>query len=79
MKMFLVMALFALMALVPTFACPTTAGSTDLCTVKPFTAQTNYMSFAGYTRWQQFQQTVTWIPRREALAQTKQELALCGK
>jgi len=36
--------------------------------LKPFTAQTNYMSIPGYLRWQYFVENKAWISRAEAEA-----------
>lgn len=64
MRVFLVLCVLAAMSLTSalTFAqaAPSVRGLT------PFSAQTRYMSLAGYLRWQYFRQNKTWISMEEA-------------
>ena len=39
---------------------------TAVAGLRPFTAETNYMSLAGYVRWQHHVATGVWITRAEA-------------
>jgi hypothetical protein len=46
------------------------AGAPPACaSLKPFSAETHFLSTAGYLRWLEFQQNGAWISRVEAVAQ----------
>ncbi|MHB9134217.1 MAG: hypothetical protein ACYDBB_24370 [Armatimonadota bacterium] len=76
MKALLAMALFTALALLGTTQ-PAQANCGSVCELKPFTAQTHFMSIAGYERWQHFQQAQTWTPWHEVVATTKSQLRAC--
>lgn len=74
MKYLLLLALAALLFVsVPTAAMP----GSGVCGLKPFTAETNYLSLAGFTRWQLFQDELRWISRGEAVRLVAAETKYC--
>lgn len=42
--------------------------------LEAFTAETNYMSLAGYLRWQYYQENTAWISRAEAVALVRDQV-----
>jgi len=50
----------------------------NLCGLKPFTAETHYMSLEGYMRYQHFQQQHLWLKGEQAVMLTRQQLRLCA-
>lgn len=68
-------ALFLLALALPAAACDPVAAS--LCGTDPFTPQTKYMSHAGYLRWQEYRAHGDWLPMRDAVVMTQDQLKLC--
>ena len=59
---------------------PATAASAGIpCSVRPFTAATQYMSIAGYLRWQHFQQDLAWATRTQTAALARQHARYCAE
>jgi len=75
----LMMSLVAMLLLVgmalPALSCATTAAS--LCGVRQFTRPSQYMSVAGYLRWQEYQTHTAWLPWKDAVKMAKAQLNTC--
>ena len=55
-------------------ATPQTQGQyPNVASLKPFSAEANYMSLAGYLRYLVFQQTGQWLTREEAVRIVNQQ------
>ena len=54
-------------------AMATTTGEWDIAGLQPFTAEANYMSLAGYFRWQHFLDHGQWLTMMEARRMLKAE------
>lgn len=50
----------------PTQPAPTQGQYPSVANLKPFSAEADYMSLAGYLRYLVFQQTSQWLTRQEA-------------
>lgn len=62
-------------AAVPAFA---NCGTSPVCGNAPFTKAVQYMSTAGYLRWQQYLTSGNWLGARQTVALTKQTLTACS-
>ena len=51
----------------------------ELCGVKPYTVQMNFMSMEGYLRWQHFQDQKTWVELKDAKIWAEQVRQVCAK
>lgn len=61
-------------AIVPAFA----QEVPNVATLKPFSAETSFMSLPGYLRWLLFQQTSEWITYEEAARMVNEQLQAGG-
>lgn len=51
----------------------------DVASLKPFSAEANFMSLPGYLRWLVFQQTGQWITYAEAARIVQEQLSAAGR
>lgn len=53
------------------------AAKPAICTMQPFTAETQYMSLQGYVRWQRWEESAYWLTHHDAVAQTEEQTKIC--
>ncbi len=65
-KAWLLVALVLLGTLVAAAAPASAAQYTNVASLQPFSAESNYMSWAGYLRWMTFREQGVWLSMPEA-------------
>jgi hypothetical protein len=72
-KRFMMLCLFAIMVLGLIGGASAQTTVPNVSGLRPFTAETRYMSLPGYLRWQYHQETARWITWGEAVAMVRDQ------
>lgn len=75
----LIVVLLATLVLAATVAPALAQQYPDVSSLKPFSAEANFMSLPGYLRWLVFQQTGQWITYAEAARIVQEQLSAAGR